>query len=179
MRSAEGRLRSLRLADEMVGVCELLTEALGTLHDPAEYARWVEEGTAAVWALRVGEELVGGCTARTRTDYDEKAWGPGWNGLLASGSAGLLESGALRPERRRQGLGSQLYRVRLRWLEALGCSWALAQSWVGSPSPSLPVLERYGFRPLFYRPRAWEGDDCPVCGPQACRCGAVMLGRRL
>ena len=84
-----------------------------------------------------------------------------------------------------RGIGQRVAHELLAWLAEGGCDLAVASSWVsGGPNPSLPGLQKLGFRAIAEQPgevhrvRNLGGRPCPVCGIP-CRCTGILLIRRI
>lgn len=100
-------------------------------------------------------------------------------------NVGLLQSAAVIPARRGQGIGLRLVNERLSRLKKAGCVTALVLAWdSGSANSSIGVLEAAGFQRVVDIPEYWrepeglETFDCIRCG-RPCICTAVVMRRSL
>lgn len=95
---------------------------------------------------------------------------------------GSMDSASVQEQWQGQGIGSELGRRRVAWLESVGCNAIVGISWEsGLPHTSERVFLRLGFErfarvPDFYIAMSLErGMICPVCGPPPCHCAASLL----
>jgi GNAT superfamily N-acetyltransferase len=83
-----------------------------------------------------------------------------------------------------QGIGQELTRHRIQWMNDAGCTAQIAVSWrSGLTHTSDRVFTKLGFKCLsqvegFYREDSTQrGWICPVCGSPPCRCSASFYIR--
>jgi ribosomal protein S18 acetylase RimI-like enzyme len=135
-------------------------------------------------------ELVGVLLGRmlekeTAAEYEAQAKEGGATAGLAGQRLGLLQSVAVKPGCRGQGIGTGLSRALLDHLKRAGANAVLAVSWEsGTRDSSAGMLEAVGFQRVARVAEFWKGDSlrrgytCPRCG-NPCRCAGVLYLRSM
>lgn len=97
---------------------------------------------------------------------------------------GSMECASVQESWQGRGIGSELGRRRVAWLEATGCDAIIGIAWEsGLPHTSDRVFLRLGFERIsgvenFYVGISQQrGFICPICGPPPCRCAASLYVR--
>jgi ribosomal protein S18 acetylase RimI-like enzyme len=133
----------------------------------------------------VNGELVGVLLGRmleeeTAAEYEALAKRAGATAALAVHRLGLLQSVAVKPGCRGQGIGTELSRALLDQLKRAGATAVLAVSWEsGTRDSSAGMLEAVGFRRVARVEDFWREDSvrmgytCPRCG-KPCRCAGIL-----
>lgn len=140
-----------------------------------------------VLALLKGE-LIGVASAR-RLSSDRFAYyapfGKEAIELLQRHRVGSMDSASVQEPWQGRGIGTELGRRRVAWLETIGCDVIVGISWEsGLPHTSARVFLRLGFERLarvsdFYVGMSLQREMiCPVCGPPPCRCAASLFVKR-
>jgi GNAT superfamily N-acetyltransferase len=165
----------------------LLNDALGPgTYTPQSVQELAEDPRVLLLGAWKDDVLVGVSGARLLDEnlsfYD--AFGSG-AAVLRGKRVGSLQTSALVPAARGQGIGKRLAEARLAWLRENGCEYAVGIAWIsGLAHTSRPVFERLGFVPLgessdvFRELSTREGWSCVVCG-HPCVCPAILYGRAL
>ncbi|MEO5803594.1 MAG: GNAT family N-acetyltransferase, partial [Verrucomicrobiota bacterium] len=130
-------------------------------------------------------ELVGVASARRLPSDGSAYYAPFGNEaveLFRQHRVGSMESASVEESWQGHGVGRELGRRRVAWLEEMGCDVIVGIAWEsGSPHTSDRVFLRLGFEPLarvqdFYvNISVQRGFICPVCGPPPCRCSASLF----
>jgi ribosomal protein S18 acetylase RimI-like enzyme len=138
----------------------------------------------------MNNELVGVLLGRmlekeTAAEYEALAQGAGAAMGLAVHRLGLLQSVAVKPGCRGQGIGTALSRAVLDYLKRAGATAVLAVSWEsGARDSSAGMLEAVGFRRVARINEFWKEDSlrlgytCPRCG-NPCRCAGILYLQRM
>lgn len=148
----------LDLFNNHVGECWELTDLYDRINHPDK----------TLVTLTNDRKVIGAATAYILQEDD--GWWPAKEG------DGILESAALLPDFRGKGYGKMLAQIRLDWLRQQKCNSVWASSWLSNQKhTSRGLLSSLGFVTTKFVERAWWGEDCPVCGPQACVCGAAIM----
>lgn len=160
-------------------VADLLNQELGEdCHSWDDVRELMDPGRGVALIALACNELVGAATAMILHPDDPEYWLVARmeeGGEVFDGPVGLLQSIAVQPEWRGQGLGTELACRRIEALRALGATAIVACSWEhGRPGRSRPILERLGFELVTQIEEAWKGQSCPVCGSD-CRCGSSLM----
>jgi GNAT superfamily N-acetyltransferase len=97
---------------------------------------------------------------------------------------GLMSTASVVEPFQGQGIGQELTRRRMRWMNEAGCTAQIAVSWEsGLAHTSDRVFTKLGFKRLsqvkgFYQEDSTQrGWTCPVCGSPPCRCSASFYVR--
>ena len=98
-------------------------------------------------------------------------------------TSGVLHISAVAEGRTGEGIGTELFETRLRYLRASGASGAFGTSWHRDGKPdSRALFEKHGFERLHtyerYYARTHGRDDCPDCSGE-CGCTASLYVREL
>ncbi|MEO7678171.1 MAG: GNAT family N-acetyltransferase, partial [Verrucomicrobiota bacterium] len=140
-----------------------------------------------VLALLDGE-IIGVASARRLPPDGSAFYAPFGNEaveLFRQHRVGSLNCASVQETWQGRGIGSELGRRRMAWLEETGCDALVGISWEsGLAHTSDRVFLRLGFKPIsrvtdFYVGMSLERKFiCPVCGPPPCRCAATLFVKR-
>jgi GNAT superfamily N-acetyltransferase len=97
---------------------------------------------------------------------------------------GLMSTASVVEPLQGQGIGQELARRRIQWMNDAGCTAQIAVSWEsGLAHTSDRVFAKVGFKCLsqvkgfFEEDSTHRGWNCPVCGSPPCRCSASFYIR--
>ena len=140
-----------------------------------------------VLALLKGE-LIGVATARQLPSDGFAYYAPFGKEaveLFQRHRVGSMDCASVQEPWQGQGIGCELGRRRVAWLESIGCDAIVGISWEsGLPHTSDRVFLRLGFERLarvsdFYVGISIQREMiCPVCGPPPCHCAASLFVKR-
>lgn len=151
----------------------------GSVHDywepriPTPLAQclgWVDENVASEAfvashkALRVGGAAV--CLYDAESTIHELPDGNFDRSALVGDRNGWMLMGAVDPAWRGRGIGRELFRRRLTWLDDRKADMVFAFGWERDAASSRPLFETYEFVPIqrFTYEVAGNRDACPDCG---------------
>lgn len=153
----------------------------------SDLTRLTGDGGLLVRARGKRGKLQGVATARILTPalsdvLQDKLRPAGSDASLTGHRIGELKSSAVAPAARCRGIGTQMLRARLAFLQGHGCRFAVVASWFSADAghSSLGMLERAGFMQLATIPGYWADEQsaagyaCPDCGGR-CRCTAIIM----
>lgn len=104
--------------------------------------------------------------------------------LFRDNKVGSLDFASVTELWQGRGIGRELGRRRLSWLQEMGCTASVGISWESGRRSSDRVYQWLGFERLsrmeeFYVEMSHErGFICPVCGPPPCLCAASLYVKR-
>lgn len=140
----------------------------------AENVRSLEKCDSILLIARIDDSIVGfacGYNSDNPEEYIESL-------ETDTGANSILEKISILHEYRGQGIGTELYRERLRRLQQP----TIAESWIRTDSPDSTILmEKFGFKKIHYIENKWyeesqmaqDDNFCPDCG-RICKCDSAI-----
>lgn len=185
-------LRLGRIGTEPAAVAAgtaLLTGVLGQgLYSEAGLVEMAAYEQALGLGAWMGDQLVGAAVAQSLAPEDNAyydCFGQAARERLSGRALGSLESLAVAPECRGQGIGKKMALSLMEWTAGQGCNLAVAISWMGEKThPSWPLFKGLGFElvgesgEVYTIDSTKNGWSCPVCG-NPCHCSGRLYVREL
>lgn len=149
---------------------------------------WLDESidedvpTEAFVALDGGNVIGFGVATICNPDYAQKYVALDVPDFPPDGPAGILHMNVVDDDRVSEGIGTQLFKARLRYLRAIcDVDYVFGISWHRETShDSRALFEKFDFNQLGtwdrYYDRAYGRDNCPDCGGE-CSCTASIYAR--
>lgn len=178
--------KPLTANDNLDGPLALLYEVFGQRADLSDLLKdWLLKPSVSAFVALLHEEVVGISVANTESNErlrKYQVFGPRAYAFLSGQKVGNLETLAMKPGYRKQGIGGVLAKAHLKWLKELGCTVVIGVSWnCGLPDNSKPLFSKGGFTLLgeaqeYYREASRKNHHrCPVCQGE-CFCSASLYG---
>lgn len=166
MRKELLRLQSVFKVQDFTAGRELLYQELGGFFSEENIASKSQKGVMI--EARIAGETVGATFA-----YQDKGRAHSFfskTDLQLDPGLALYAAGiAVKKEWRGQGIGQALLEAREEAGASLGLKYIIGDSWLESPSPSAPLLEKQGMKEVARIQEYWRRDYpitdyCPQCG---------------